>query len=140
MGGPTRAPRGAVTMHEVAARARVSVKTVSNVVNDYPHVRPATRERVERAIRDLGYQVNVSARSLRRGRTGVIGLALPELSLPYFAELADSFMAEAEKRDHRRLGSELDLFSFPDEIGSGFPVFHPNGATIRMEMEEHSRS
>ncbi|AKE41356.1 Threonyl-tRNA synthetase [Corynebacterium kutscheri] len=48
-------------------------------------------------------------------------------------------MAEAEKRDHRRLGAELDLFSFPDEIGSGFPVFHPNGATVRMEMEEHSR-
>ena len=48
-------------------------------------------------------------------------------------------LAEAEKRDHRRLGTELDLFSFPDEIGSGFPVFHPNGATIRMEMEEHSR-
>jgi len=48
-------------------------------------------------------------------------------------------LAEAEKRDHRRLGAELDLFSFPDEIGSGFPVFHPNGATIRMEMEEHSR-
>ena len=46
---------------------------------------------------------------------------------------------EAEKRDHRRLGAELDLFSFPDEIGSGFPVFHPNGATVRMEMEEHSR-
>ncbi|MHD0211785.1 threonine--tRNA ligase [Corynebacterium diphtheriae] len=48
-------------------------------------------------------------------------------------------MAEAEKRDHRRLGAELDLFSFPDEIGSGFPVFHPNGGIVRLEMEEHSR-
>ncbi|GAB3944197.1 threonine--tRNA ligase [Corynebacterium tapiri] len=48
-------------------------------------------------------------------------------------------LAEAEKRDHRRLGTELDLFSFPDEIGSGFPVFHPNGGIIRMEMENHSR-
>ncbi|GAA1471332.1 threonine--tRNA ligase [Corynebacterium felinum] len=48
-------------------------------------------------------------------------------------------LAEAEKRDHRRLGSELDLFSFPDEIGSGFPVFHPNGGIVRLEMEEHSR-
>jgi threonyl-tRNA synthetase len=48
-------------------------------------------------------------------------------------------LAEAEKRDHRRLGQELDLFSFPDEIGSGFPVFHPDGGIIRMEMEEHSR-
>ncbi|WP_084563205.1 threonine--tRNA ligase [Corynebacterium aquilae] len=48
-------------------------------------------------------------------------------------------LEEAEKRDHRRLGTELDLFSFPDEIGSGFPVFHPNGGIIRLEMEEHSR-
>jgi threonyl-tRNA synthetase len=48
-------------------------------------------------------------------------------------------LAEAERRDHRRLGSEMDLFSFPDEIGSGLPVFHPRGAMIRMEMEEYSR-
>ncbi|APT92413.1 threonine--tRNA ligase [Corynebacterium phocae] len=54
-------------------------------------------------------------------------------------EAYQTILEEAEKRDHRRLGAELDLFSFPDEIGSGFPVFHPNGATIRMEMEEHSR-
>ncbi|MDO5454311.1 MAG: threonine--tRNA ligase, partial [Corynebacterium sp.] len=50
-----------------------------------------------------------------------------------------TMLAEAEKRDHRRLGTELDLFSFPDEIGSGLPVFHPNGAIVRFEMEEHSR-
>ena len=48
-------------------------------------------------------------------------------------------IAEAERRDHRRLGSELDLFSFPDEIGSGLAVFHPKGGIIRMEMEEYSR-
>ncbi|WP_116113477.1 threonine--tRNA ligase [Austwickia chelonae] len=48
-------------------------------------------------------------------------------------------LAEAEKRDHRKLGVELDLFSFPDEIGSGLAVFHPNGGIIRMEMEEYSR-
>lgn len=48
-------------------------------------------------------------------------------------------IAEAERRDHRRLGNELDLFSFPDEIGSGLPVFHPKGGIIRMEMEEYSR-
>ncbi|MFC5939028.1 threonine--tRNA ligase [Corynebacterium choanae] len=48
-------------------------------------------------------------------------------------------LEEAEKRDHRRLGQEMDLFSFPDEIGSGFPVFHPDGGMIRLEMEEHSR-
>ena len=48
-------------------------------------------------------------------------------------------LAEAEKRDHRRLGAELDLFSFPDEIGSGLPVFHPKGGIIRTEMEDYSR-
>jgi threonyl-tRNA synthetase len=48
-------------------------------------------------------------------------------------------LAEAERRDHRRLGNELDLFSFPDEIGSGLAVFHPKGGIIRMEMEEYSR-
>ena len=49
------------------------------------------------------------------------------------------FLEEAEKRDHRRLGAELDLFSFPDEIGSGLAVFHPKGGIIRMAMEEYSR-
>ncbi|MGC3955624.1 MAG: threonine--tRNA ligase [Propionicimonas sp.] len=48
-------------------------------------------------------------------------------------------LEEAAKRDHRKLGTELDLFSFPDEIGSGLPVFHPKGAMIRMEMEDYSR-
>ncbi|OKL54906.1 threonine--tRNA ligase [Bowdeniella nasicola] len=48
-------------------------------------------------------------------------------------------LAEAERRDHRKLGNELDLFSFPDEIGSGLANFHPKGGIIRMEMEEYSR-
>ncbi|WP_376766465.1 threonine--tRNA ligase [Tsukamurella spumae] len=48
-------------------------------------------------------------------------------------------LAEAEKRDHRKLGAELDLFSFPDELGSGLPVFHPKGGIIRKELEEYSR-
>ena len=48
-------------------------------------------------------------------------------------------LAEAERRDHRRLGSELDLFSFPDQIGSGLAVFHPKGGIVRTEMEDYSR-
>ncbi len=48
-------------------------------------------------------------------------------------------IAEAERRDHRKLGAELDLFSFPDEIGSGLAVFHPKGGIVRMEMENYSR-
>jgi threonyl-tRNA synthetase len=57
-------------------------------------------------------------------------------------EELDSHLAlliEAEKRDHRRLGAELDLFSFPDEIGSGLAVFHPKGGIIRRAMEDYSR-
>ncbi|MBB1256531.1 threonine--tRNA ligase [Streptomyces sp. OF3] len=49
------------------------------------------------------------------------------------------FLAEAEKRDHRKLGSELDLFSIPEEIGSGLAVFHPKGGIIRRVMEDYSR-
>jgi threonyl-tRNA synthetase len=48
-------------------------------------------------------------------------------------------IAEAERRDHRRLGAELDLFSFPDELGSGLAVFHPKGGIVRREMENYSR-
>ncbi len=57
-------------------------------------------------------------------------------------EELDAYMhrlEEARKRDHRRLGAELDLFSFPDEIGSGLPVFHPNGGLVRKLMEDYSR-
>ena len=50
-----------------------------------------------------------------------------------------AFLEEAERRDHRRLGTELDLFSFPEEIGSGLAVFHPKGGVIRREMENYSR-
>ena len=50
-----------------------------------------------------------------------------------------TFLEEAEKRDHRRLGSELDLFSFPEEIGSGLAVFHPKGGVVRRVMEDYSR-
>lgn len=87
-----------VTMREVAQLAGVSVKTVSNVVNDHPHVRPTTRARVERAISDLGYRPHLPARGLRSGRTGMLGLAVPELRLDYFAELADAVITAAETR------------------------------------------
>ena len=84
-------------MHDVAQLAGVSVKTVSNVVNGYPYIRPVTRARVEAAIVELGYRLNVSARNLRQGRTGMIGLAVPELSQPYFAELADLVIQAGEE-------------------------------------------
>ncbi|HEV7649618.1 MAG TPA: threonine--tRNA ligase [Actinophytocola sp.] len=57
-------------------------------------------------------------------------------------EALDAYLervAEAERRDHRRIGSELDLFSFPEEVGSGLPLFHPRGGIIRRELENYSR-
>lgn len=86
-------------LKDVAERAGVSVKTVSNVVNGYPHVRPDTRAKVEEAIAALEYRPNLSARNLRRGRTGIIALAVPELGLPYFAELARHVVDAAAKHE-----------------------------------------
>lgn len=86
------------TMHDVARVAGVSIKTVSNVINDYPHVRPDTRDRVNKAIAALDYRPNLSARGLRSGRTRVIGLAVPSLRESYFAELADAVIRAAERR------------------------------------------
>lgn len=83
------------TMQDVANLAGVSKKTVSNVVNDYPYIKESTKIRVQEAIEQLGYRMNVSARGLRSGRTGIIGLAVPELSLPYYAELADAVIESA---------------------------------------------
>ena len=87
----------ASTLHDVARLADVSIKTVSNVVNDYPHVSIRTRERVLAAIAQLDYRPNLSARGLRSGKTGVIGLAIPELRQNYFAELADAIIRAAAR-------------------------------------------
>ncbi len=86
------------TMRDVARLAGVSVKTVSNVVNQLPDVSAATRGRVLAAVDELGYQMNYSARSLSLGRTGLITLAVPELALPYFGELASAVIGAAEAR------------------------------------------
>src|SRR5690606_21061976 len=86
------------TMHDVARIAGVSIKTDSNVINDHPHVRPDTRDRVLVAINELDYRPNLSARGLRSGRTGVIGLAVPALRESYFAELADAIIRAADAR------------------------------------------
>lgn len=86
----------AATLRDVAQVAGVSFKTVSNVIHNHPHVAPETRARVMAAIDELGYRANRSARSLRSGRTGAIGLAVPELSLAYFAELADEVITVAD--------------------------------------------
>ena len=88
----------AVSLRDVARAAGVSIKTVSNVVNDYPFVSVDTRTKVQSAIAELGYRPNLSARRLRKGRSGLIALSLPEIAAPYFSELADQVVAAAEKR------------------------------------------
>lgn len=88
----------AVTMQDVARRAAVSVKTVSRVVNDHPHISPDKRARVLAVIDELGYQLNPAARTLRTGRSGVIGLGLPDLREPYYAELAHAVLEQAGRR------------------------------------------
>jgi DNA-binding LacI/PurR family transcriptional regulator len=77
-----------VTMSDVARLAGVSKMTVSNVVNSRPGVSDPVRRRVLDAIQKSGYRLNVNARTLKAGRTGVIGLAVPEVDRPYYGMLA----------------------------------------------------
>ena len=97
-----------VTQGDVARRAGVSPRTVSNVVNDFPLVSDEVRQRVRRAIDELGYQPNLVARNLRHGRSGMLGLAVPELSMPYFSELAEFVIAEAKRRSYTVVIEQTD--------------------------------
>jgi DNA-binding LacI/PurR family transcriptional regulator len=85
------------SIRDVAQRAGVSVKTVSNVVNGFPFVSDATRAKVQQALTELDYRPNLGARLLRGGRTGTVALAVPEISSPYFAELAAQFVQQAKQ-------------------------------------------
>ncbi|PKV91512.1 LacI family transcriptional regulator [Amycolatopsis echigonensis] len=78
----------AATLRDVADRAQVSVRTVSNVVSGYEHVSEKMRQRVLRAIEELGYIPNPVARTLRTGKTGLLSLVVPEIDVPYFSQLA----------------------------------------------------
>jgi DNA-binding LacI/PurR family transcriptional regulator len=91
-----RAPR--VRLRDVAEHAGVSVRTVSNVVNDYMYVSPSMRERVQASLDHLGYTMDYVARGLRSGRTGMIALVVPQLAEPYFAELAQAVIRAAARR------------------------------------------
>jgi len=86
------------TMRDVAALAGVSTKTVSNVVSGTAFVRPETNERVEPAMLELDFVPNLSARGLRNGRTGMIAVALPDLSTAYSAELLHLIVEAAHRR------------------------------------------
>ena len=87
--------RMAVTMSDVAKAAGVSTKTVSNFFNGYPYMRDETRARIERAVDELDYRMNVSARNLRSGRSRMIALVIPELDSPYLSRLAQDVIDAA---------------------------------------------
>ena len=85
-------------MRDVAEHAGVSVRTVSNVVNNFVDVSPERRERVQASLDHLGYKMDYVARGLRSGRTGMIALVVPQLAEPYFAELAQAVIRAAARR------------------------------------------
>ncbi|MBV9279298.1 MAG: LacI family DNA-binding transcriptional regulator [Chloroflexi bacterium] len=90
----------AVTLKDVADRAGVSIKTVSNVVNGHPAVSAKTRLRVQAVLEELDYHPNLSARHLRRSQVGVVALAIPDLSNAYFADIGNSVIAAARARGY----------------------------------------
>lgn len=87
------------SMRDVAARAGVSAKTVSRVFNNDPHVTPETRERVEVALRELNYVANSIPTTLRYGRAPVIGVAVPDIVDPFFAQVARAAEIHAAAHD-----------------------------------------
>lgn len=90
----------AVTLRDVAQRAGVSVRTVSNVANDFVYVAPATRARVKAAIEELGYRPNLAARTLRQGHSRTLGIGVPSLAVSYFPELCELLAAEAGRHGY----------------------------------------
>lgn len=95
-------------MRDVAALAGVSLKTVSNVINHYPHITPRTRAKVEAAIAALDYRPNITARAFRYGRAGVVALAVPDLATHSFAQLAAAVGRAANRQDYALLIEQTD--------------------------------
>ena len=88
---PSQSRRAAVNIHVVARRARVSIATVSRVVNRIPTVDPALARRVWKAIDEVGYVPNTQARALVSGRSGILGLMVSEITNPFFPQLIQEF-------------------------------------------------
>ncbi|WP_255556036.1 LacI family DNA-binding transcriptional regulator [Tessaracoccus palaemonis] len=100
--------RQRISTREVAARAQVSIGTVSNVLNYPDRVLPATRERVEEAIRELGWVPNKQARDLRAGRSQTIGLAVMDVTNPFFADLLRGANSALEAAGYRTVIGDAD--------------------------------
>jgi LacI family transcriptional regulator, repressor for deo operon, udp, cdd, tsx, nupC, and nupG len=104
----SRTPPGRVSLRDVAGRAGVSVRTVSNVVNGWPYVSDAMRARVQHALDELNYRPNLAARSLRTGRSGIIALALPAVAATYFSELAREIVKAGDRHSYTVLIEQTD--------------------------------
>ena len=89
-----------VTIKDVAREAEVSIKTVSNVLNNCGNMRPATRQRVEETMKRLGYTLNVSARAMKTGGTRLIGLGIFDFSQPFAPYLADIVIGYTKQRGY----------------------------------------
>ncbi|SDT78285.1 LacI family DNA-binding transcriptional regulator [Actinoplanes derwentensis] len=100
--------RREVTLRDVAELAGVSSRTVSNVVNGYANVTERTRERVQRAVDELGYRPNVLARNLAQGKSGQIAVVVPYLDTPYFSELLQSVIRAARVSGYNVLIDQTD--------------------------------
>lgn len=119
------------SVKDVALRAGVSWKTVSNVVNGRANVRPETRERVEAAIRELGYRTSLAGRQLRSGRTHLLAVALPELTTPYFAGLAHEIISAAADRGYTVLITETSARAESERhVARGFDTQFADGIIL----------
>ncbi|WP_050761690.1 substrate-binding domain-containing protein [Beutenbergia cavernae] len=130
---PGRSARAgkAVGIKDVAARAGVSWKTVTNVIHGRPNVAPATRRRVERAIAELGYRANLAGRQLRHGRTGLLAVSVPDLATPYYADLARSVVQRARKDDYTVLVDETGhSIARETSAARGYPVRFTDGVLL----------
>jgi DNA-binding LacI/PurR family transcriptional regulator len=108
--------RRTVRLKDIAERAGVSIKTASNALNGLPHVRESTRERVLALADELGYRPNLSARGLKTGRTGFVAVAIPELSSPYFAELASRLARRADQLGYIALFDETGASADAEQV------------------------
>ncbi len=107
---------------DVAALARVSLKTVTNVVHDRPYVKQETRERVQAAIEELGYRPSLAGRRLQSGRSNTITLAVPRIDEPYLGALAHAIIAAATLRGYTVLIDETGGGAEHEELAAtGYP-------------------
>ncbi|AKV55768.1 LacI-type transcriptional regulator [Bifidobacterium actinocoloniiforme DSM 22766] len=129
------------TIKDVAREAHVSIKTVSNVINDSGSMRPQTRKRVEQAIDSLGYSINMSARLLKTGESRLLGLATFDFAQPFPATFVDAVVKAARKRQY---GVVVDTYDSDGEglstILKEIPQLGADGWVFLMDRPAHPKS